>query len=62
MQTVRISWNDSVGETTVSLTRGFQNLELISKLDNLQDAMHQITELYNQTVTEFQTKEQDDER
>lgn len=42
---ITISWNGE--ETTVTLSQGWNELDRVTKLDNLQDAIADLTDLYN---------------
>jgi len=47
-----IKWNLNEGEAKLKLSKQWGELNYIQKLDGMHDALHDITELYNNTLAE----------
>jgi hypothetical protein len=57
MLMLRINWNYQKGEGKVTVTPDFREADWITKADLLQDAMHELEEMYNQTLKDFKGKD-----
>lgn len=53
MRAFTVSWNPNKDETKISLSPEFKAADWVTKADILQDALHDIEELYNKTLQEF---------
>ena len=52
MRAITINWSYDKGEAKLSLSTEFKEADWITRADILQDALHDIEELYNKTLQE----------
>lgn len=58
MKCISVTWNPDEDETKVTLSKEFADSHWVTRADVLQDALIQLTNMYNKTLPSQATKEQ----
>ena len=56
MKIATINWSDVKGEGSVGFGKEFDELDRVTQLDLIQDALHALNEMYNEVLRESKKK------
>lgn len=59
MKLIELHWNDNTGEGVVKFVKGFDEMHFVTKLDMLQDCIHDLTDRYESILSAPEGKKHD---